>query len=74
MKTQEITIRVTEGAADLYRSASEAKRRKLDALLSLRLSETSRPSPSIEQIMLEATKEARESGLSSEILDAILGE
>lgn len=74
MKTQEITIRVTPDAASVYRSASEATRRKLDALLSLRLSETSRPSPSIEKNMMEATKEARESGLSSEILEGILGE
>ncbi len=39
METEKITLRVTPEAARIYQSASEQERRKLDALLSLRLSE-----------------------------------
>ncbi len=71
---KEITIRVTPEAASIYESASEQKRRKLDALLSLRLSETSKPSRSISEIMKEATEEAESRGLTEDILKEILDE
>ncbi|MBM4050928.1 MAG: hypothetical protein FJ279_38015 [Planctomycetes bacterium] len=67
MQTQEITIHVTPEAASIYKSASEQERRKLDALLSLRLSEVSRPSRSLKEIMREASREARKRGLTEEI-------
>jgi len=67
VQTQEITIHVTPEAASIYKSASEQERRKLDALLSLRLSEVSRPSRSLKEIMREASREARKRGLTEEI-------
>lgn len=71
MISKEITIRVTPEAASIYESASEQERRKLDALLSLRLSETSKSRRSISEIMQEATEEARARGLTEDILKEI---
>jgi hypothetical protein len=72
MQTQELTIRVTPGAANLYQAASEQERRKLDALLSLRLSEISMPSRSLQEIMREASEEAKDRGLTEDILKELL--
>ncbi len=74
MDTQEITIRVTPDAATIYQSASEQERLKLDALLSLRLSETACPSRSISDIMREASQEAQTRGLTERALAEILDE
>lgn len=74
MQTQQITIQVTPEAAGVYESASEQERRQLDALLSLRLTEARQTSRSIEEIMRDATAEARESGLTEDILDQMLSE
>ena len=72
MQTREITIRVTPEAANVYESASEQDRRKLDVLLSLRLSEAKGPSRSISEIMSEASEQARERGLTEELLKELL--
>jgi cytochrome P450 len=74
MLTRQITIQVTPEAAGIYESASRQERRKLDALLSLRLTEARQTSRSIEEIMREATAEARENGLTEDILNEILSE
>ena len=74
MQTQQITIQVTPEAAGVYESASERERRKLDALLSLRLTEARQTSRPIEEIMRDATAEARERGLTEDILNEILSE
>ena len=72
MHTQQITIRVTPEAASVYESTSDEERRKLDALMSLLLSEARQPSRSLEGIMHDATEEARECGLTEDALDEIL--
>jgi len=74
METKEITIRVTTEAANIYESASEQERRKLDVLLSLRLSEVVGTSRSLKEIMREASREAQKRGLTEEILKEILNE
>ena len=74
MKNQEITICVTPEAARVYRSASVQDRRKLDVLLSLQLSGLRKPARPIEDIMREASEEARKNGLTPEILEEILNE
>ena len=74
MINKQITIRVTPQAANIYESASEQERRKLDALLSLRLSEAAEPNRSIYEIMKEASDEAKSSGLTEDILIEILDE
>jgi hypothetical protein len=72
MTTQEITIRVDPIAAAVYLTASEQDRRKLDALLSLRLSETAMRSRPLQEIIRDASREAQESGMTPEILQEIL--
>ena len=74
MGTQEITVRVTPEAARIYASASEEERRKLDLLLSLRLSEAAQPVRPLREIMREASEEAQARGLTPEILKEILDE
>ncbi|MDE3257505.1 MAG: hypothetical protein OYM47_06700 [Gemmatimonadota bacterium] len=74
MNNREITIRVTPEAARVYQSASEQDRRKLDVLLSLQLSSLRKPARPIEDIMREASEEARRNGLTPEILEELLNE
>ena len=74
MKTEEITIRVDEDAANAYRSASEEDRRKLDLLLSLRLREATRSAGSLKDVMREISRKAQDRGLTAETLESILDE
>jgi hypothetical protein len=69
---QEITIRVEPDAAAVYLAAPERERRKLDALLSLRLSTLARQSRPLREVIREASQEAQEKGLTPEILQEIL--
>jgi hypothetical protein len=72
--TEQITIRVNPDAANAYRNASEAQRRKLDLLLSLRLSEATRSPGSLEHIMDQISRSAQARGLTPEILADLLKE
>ena len=74
MKTEEITIRVDAKAARAYRSASDEDRRKLNLLLSLRLTDAARSTGSLEDVMREISRNAQERGLTPEVLEAILEE
>lgn len=69
---QEITIRVNPTAATVYLSASEQERRKLDALLSLRISEAARQNRPLLDVIRDAGREAAANGLTPEILQEIL--
>lgn len=71
MATREISIRVSDRAARAYENASDDIRRKLDALLSLRLTEVTRSERSLEEIITELGKKAKERGLTQEKLDEI---
>jgi hypothetical protein len=73
MEWCEITVRVDSSAAKFYLAASEPERRKLDALLSLRLSEIAMTARPLREIILDASREAKASGLTSELLQEILG-
>jgi hypothetical protein len=72
MTRRAISIQVSDTAARAYEAASPEERRKLDALLTLRLTEASRESRALEQVMDELGRKARERGLTPEILDEIL--
>ena len=50
------------------------ERRKFNALLSLRLSEAAEPSRSLKEIMREASQEAQQRGLTTDLLKEILNE
>jgi len=74
MLTEEITIHVDPAAAEVYRSASEQERRKLDLLLNLRLREVVRANGSLQELMHEISRKAQERGLTPEIMESILNE
>jgi hypothetical protein len=72
--TQEITIRVHPQAAAVYLGASDQERRKLYALLSLRLNDAAARRRPLQEIIQEASREAQAKGLTPEILQEILDE
>jgi hypothetical protein len=74
MKTDTITIQVAADVAQAYRTASDEDRRKMDLLASFQLTEFLRSPGSLEEIMDELSREARQNGLSLATLDAILHE
>jgi len=74
METKAITIRVSREAASAYETAPFEQQRKLDALLSLKLSEVMRAKRPLEVIMNEMSRKAQERGLTPEILESILNE
>ena len=74
MDTREITIRVDAEAAKAYAAASTEEREKIDLLLSLRLSQVTGPSASLEQVMREISESARARGLTEDRLNEMLRE
>lgn len=74
MDTREITIKVDAEAAEGYVAASAEERKKIDLLLSLRLSQVTGPSDSLERIMRETSGAARARGLTERELDELLRE
>lgn len=74
MAIREISIKVSDKAANAYQAASPQDRRKLDALLTLRLTEATRRPRSLEDVMDEMGRRARERGLTPERLDEILND
>lgn len=71
---QQITIAVDSELAEIYRTASDQERRKLDLLINLYLRQAIKPGPkrSIFEIMDETSREAERRGLTPEILQSIL--
>ncbi len=74
METKEITIRVNAEFAHVFETVSEEERRKMEALLSLKLGEVMRQKQPLEEIMSEISRKAQERGLTPEILDSLLNE
>ena len=74
MQIEEITIRVDTEAAQAYRTASDEERKKLDLLLSLRLKDAARSTPSLQDVMRDLSQKAQERGLTPEKLKSILDE
>ena len=74
MRTQEITVRVAPEAASVYRSSSEEKKRKLDALLSAWLTDAGKSVRPLKEVRRDATEQARKNRLTPEILSDILNE
>ena len=74
METKVIQIRVSTEAAQAYETASDAEQRKLNALLSLKLSDVGRAQRPLEVVMNEISRKAQERGMTSEILESILNE
>ena len=74
METKTITIRVNAEAARIFEAAPAEHRCKLEALLSLKLSEMTRDKRTLEEIMSEIARNAQKRGLTPEILAALLNE
>jgi len=70
----QITVSVDADVADSYRSASTTDRRKLDALVNLRLREATESRKSLRQVMREVSQNAQRRGLTPEILKSILND
>ena len=74
METEAITIRVDAEAAKAFNSLPAEDRRKLEALLNIRLNEVSRSGESLDAVMQEISDKAKARGLNSEILKSLLDE
>lgn len=74
METKLITIRVNAEIARIFEAASEEQRRKFEALVSLKLSDATRNTRSLEEVMSEISRNARSRGLTPEILESILND
>jgi Tfp pilus assembly ATPase PilU len=74
METKPITIHVNAELARIFETVPEEQRRKMEALLSLKLSEVTCSKRSLEEVMSEISQKAQARGLSPEMLDSILGE
>lgn len=74
MATETITINVDAEAARAFNEASAEEKRKLEALISLRLIEATDRSQTLKEAMSEISRKARERGLAPEILQSILDE
>jgi hypothetical protein len=72
MPTRTISIRVSDEAARTYESASDELRRKLDALLTIQITTATRTTRSLEEVIADLSRRARERGLTEEVLDQIL--
>ena len=63
---------MTPDAAKAYRKASAAERKKMELLMSMRLLEASTSRKSLETVMREISRSAKERGQTPEILDDLL--
>ena len=74
METQTITIHVSPEAARVYNTATAEQQRKLEVLLSLKLTEVARAPRPLEEIMDEISRKAQARGLTPETLESLLNE
>ena len=74
IESKVIQIRVSSEAAQTYQTADKAEQRKMNALLSLKLSEVGRAKRPLEVVMSEIGRKAQERGMTTEILESILNE
>ena len=74
MTTVPITIQVDPQVARAFNAVPLEEKRKLEALVSLRLLEATRTPDSLQQVMREISRAAQARGLTPEMLKAILDE
>ena len=74
MASRAITIRVDPEAAQAYEVASAEEKRKLDMLLSLKLTEATKEERPLEEVMKGISQNAQARGLTPEMLQTLLDE
>ena len=74
MREDTINIRVDSATARSFRAMCEEDRRKLEVLLSIRLSEITRNSESLDAVLRETRERAKAGGLTPQILKSLFDE
>lgn len=74
METKLITVRVNALAAQIFEAAPEEQKRKMEALLSLKLTQATREQRKLEEVMSDISQKAQERGLTPEILESIMND
>lgn len=74
MTTETITVQVDPRAAQAFNALSQEERQKLGILLSLRVLEATATSESLEDLMRRISRNARQRGLTPEILEELLND
>jgi hypothetical protein len=72
MATEEITLRVSPGAAQAYRRATPQEQLKLEALVNLQLLGQLQPRRTLDAIIADMSLQAQERGLTPEVLADLL--
>ena len=63
---EQITVSVDSDVADVYRSASDEERRKLDLLINFRLRDATKSEKSLREVMSDISRNAQRRGLTPE--------
>jgi hypothetical protein len=74
MDTESITIQVPPKVAEAYRAADAEGRRKFDLMIGFQIEDALEDPRSLQDIMRDISRKARERGLTPEILEKILNE
>jgi hypothetical protein len=69
-----VNVSLDNETAQIYKRASSADKKKMQLLLSLWLREFEKPSYTLEKLMDDISRKAKERGLTPEILEALLNE
>ena len=74
MTMETITLRVDSRAAHAFQMATDEERRKVEALVSLRLLEVVQSRTTLEAVMRRMSRQAQARGLTPEIVQDILND
>ncbi len=74
MTTEAITIQVSPVLAKVYREADPEERRKLELIAEMGLQSALRDTRTLQEVMRDIGRKARERGLTPEILESILND
>jgi hypothetical protein len=74
METKAITIHVNPETARIFETFPEEQKRKIEAFLSLKLTQATREKRALEEVMNDISRKAQERRLSPEVLDSLLNE
>ncbi|MCJ7813212.1 hypothetical protein MUP95_07860 [bacterium] len=72
METEQITIHVGTKAAKAYNSIPTENKRKLEAILTLKIIEATKTTESLQAVVDEIREKGRARGLTSDIMKSII--